>query len=60
MNRKSKYPSFNPGITMKWQICITLASLPLAYQILLVGHYVGKYVFETSPKEIVRRNRELF
>jgi hypothetical protein len=45
---------------MKWQICITLASLPLAYPILLVSYYAGKYVRETSPKEIVRRNRELF
>jgi hypothetical protein len=45
---------------MKWQICITLASLPLAYPILLVSYYVGKYLHETNPKEIVRRNKELF
>lgn len=60
LNRKSKYPSFDLGRIMKWQICITLASLPLAYPILLLGYYVGKYLRETNPKEIVRGNKELF
>jgi hypothetical protein len=45
---------------MKWQICITIASLPLAYPLLLFGYYVGKYLLETNPKQIVRRYKELF
>jgi hypothetical protein len=45
---------------MKWQICITIASLPLAYPLLLLGYYVGKYLHETNPKQIVKRYKELF
>jgi hypothetical protein len=60
MNRKSKYPSFKHERIMKWQICITLASLPLSYPILFVGYYVGKYLHETNVKEIIRRNKDLF
>jgi hypothetical protein len=60
LTRKSKYPSINHGRTVKWQICITIASLPLAYPLLLLGYCVGKYLRETNPKEIVRRYKELF
>ena len=45
---------------MKWQICITIASLPLAYPLLLVDFYVEKYLHETNVKQIVRRYKELF
>lgn len=58
--RKSKYLRFNHGRIMKWQICISIASLPLAYSLLLLGYYVEKYLHETNPKQMVRRYRELF
>jgi hypothetical protein len=45
---------------MNWRICITLASLPLAYPILFFSYYVGKYLHEADVKEIVRNNKELF
>lgn len=45
---------------MKWRICITLASLPLAYPILLFGYYVGKCLHEADPREVIRNNKELF
>jgi hypothetical protein len=60
LNGKSKYPSFNHGRIMKWQICITLATLPLAYPILFVGYYVEKYLRETNIKKVITWNKELF
>jgi hypothetical protein len=45
---------------MNWRICITLASLPLAYPILFFSYYVGKYLPEANVKEIVKNNKELF
>jgi trans-2-enoyl-CoA reductase len=45
---------------MKWQICITLTSLPLAYSLLLLDYYVEKNLHETNIKQIVRRYKELF
>jgi hypothetical protein len=51
---------FPQGKVMNWRICITLASLPLAYPILVLGYYVGRYLHEADVKEIVRNNKELF
>jgi len=45
---------------MKWRICISFASLPLTYPILLASYYVGKYLREVNVKEVVKRNKELF
>jgi hypothetical protein len=45
---------------MNWRICISLASLPLAYPILLFGYYIGKYLPEADVKEIIMNNKELF
>lgn len=45
---------------MKWQICISLASLPLTYPILFANYYVGKSLHEVSIKQVIKRNRDLF
>lgn len=45
---------------MKWQVFITLASLPLAYPILFFSYYVGKYLQETNIRVVMTRHIELF
>jgi len=45
---------------MNWQVCITLASLPLAYPIMFFSHYVGKYLYDTNIRVVMKRYKELF
>jgi hypothetical protein len=45
---------------MKWRLCISLASLPLTYPILLASYYVRKNLREVNIKEVIIRNKELF
>jgi len=45
---------------MKWQICVSLASLPLAYPVLFASYYVRKNLRELNIKEVIERNKELF
>lgn len=45
---------------MKWRMCVSLASLLLAYPVLFASYYVGKYLREVNIKEVIERNKELF
>jgi len=45
---------------MKWQMCISIASLLLTYPILFAGYYVRRNLREVNIAEVIKRNRELF
>jgi hypothetical protein len=59
-NRKSKYPGLHHRKIMNWQVCITLASLPLAYPLMFFSYYVGKYLYDTNIRVVMKRYKELF
>ena len=45
---------------MKWQICISIASLLLTYPVLLASYYIRKNLREVNIAVVIKRNRELF